>query len=379
MEQKHITAVILAAGRSTRMGQFKPLVKIGDKTVIERSISMFRNVGIHDVRVVVGYFQDQMEPILKKAGVRIVVNRKNSPEMFSSVLAALEGLETEVQSIVLLPGDIPLVRPWTVNYLMKQHIKKPGNILIPSFHGKRGHPVIIPAGFFSAIRQWDGTKGLKGALNSLKDKLVTIPVADANILFDMDTPEDYKEAQERWLRYTVPTRDECESILRELFRVHENIVEHSFAVADVAGSICDSLISSGYQMDKEVITAAALLHDMAKGETYHEQKAASVLTEMGFPEIASIVARHTDIECSNQTPISSAEILYLSDKLVKGNTLVSVSERFQSSLEKFGHDPEIRQKIETRMEHARIIMNKVGCAVGHAKIKVREFRAGMNS
>jgi molybdenum cofactor cytidylyltransferase len=374
MEQKQITAVILAAGCSTRMEQFKPLLKIGDKTVIERSIFMFHDAGIHDIRVVVGHFQDQMESILENAGVRILINRTGSPEMFSSVIAALDSLEPEVQSIVLLPGDIPLVRPWTANYLLKQHLKKPETILVPSFQGKRGHPVIIPAELADTIRKWEGEDGLKGALNSLKDKLLAIPVADANILFDMDTPEDYKEAQERWLGYTVPTRDECQSILRDLFCVNENIVGHSITVAGVARSICDALISSGCQMDKEVITASALLHDMAKGDAHHEQKAAGVLAEMGFPEIASIVACHTDIECSYHAPVSPAEILYLADKLVNGNTIVSITERFQSALEKFGNDPEVKQKIEKRKEHARIIMNKVERAVGHTKIKVREFR-----
>lgn len=364
MEQKHITAVILAAGRSTRMEQFKPLLKIGDQTIIERSISMFKDAGIHDIRVIVGHSQDQIEPVLKKAGVRIVVNRNNSPEMFSSVIVALESLEPEVQSIVLLPGDVPLVRPWTINYLLKQHEKEPCSIIVPSFQGKRGHPVIIPAELADTIRGWKGEEGLRGALNSLKDKLVTIPVADANILFDMDTPEDYEEAKERWLRHTIPTKDECEVILRDVICVEENIIRHSFVVANVAGKICDALIQSGCQMDKDIITAAGLLHDMAKGEARHEQKAANIVTGMGFPEVASIIADHTDIECSSHAPISSSEVLYLADKLVKGNKVVTISERFQSALDKFGHDPEIKQNIEKRMEHARIIMNKLENAIG---------------
>jgi molybdenum cofactor cytidylyltransferase len=118
MNQQGITAVILAAGYSTRMGQFKPLLKIGDQTMIERSVSLFRHAGIDDIRVVIGHCREQMEPVLEKIGIRTIINDANTHEMFSSLLAALENLESHIQAIILLPVDIPLVRPWTIRYLL---------------------------------------------------------------------------------------------------------------------------------------------------------------------------------------------------------------------------------------------------------------------
>jgi len=69
-----------------------------------------------------------------------------------------------------------------------------------------------------------------------------------------------------------------------------------------------------------------------------------MLTEMGYTGIAPIVAAHTDIECSLGEPITPSEVLYLADKLVSGNTIVSLADRFQGALETYGHDPEIRKK-----------------------------------
>ncbi len=364
MGQKDITAVILAAGCSSRMEHFKPLLKIGDQTIIEKSVSLFRDAGVNDIRVVVGHNRELIEPILEKAGIRSIINEKNSREMFSSVLTALESLEPEVQAIILLPNDIPLVRHWTVQYLLRQHQMSSRSILIPCFQDKRGHPVVIPSKYFSTIRQWNGKDGLRGAFRHLSDTIVQLPVADANILFDIDTIEDYEEAKARWLKYTVPTRDECESILRDMAFVDESIYAHCCIVADAAGMICDALNRSGYRMDRELITAAGLLHDMYKGETRHDQKAANVLTEMGFPGVADIVAAHKDIECSSRTPVNGAEILYLADKLVKGNAIVSLTKRFQKALKRYGYDPKIKGKIEKRLQNAVIIKAKVEAVTG---------------
>jgi len=364
MDRTDITAVILAAGYSRRMGCFKPLLKIGEQTLIERAVSLFRDAGICDIRVVVGHCRERIETILEKAGIQSIHNEKNSREMFSSVIAALDGLEPVVQSIILLPVDIPLVRHWTIQYLLEQHQLDRDRILIPCFQDKRGHPVIIPAKYFSDIKRWTGKDGLRGALGQLADKTTSVAVADRNILFDVDTPEDYERLKKKWLKYDVPTRGECEAILRDIACVNERIYAHSCTAAEVAGKISDSLSRSGHRMDKELIIAAGLLHDMFKGEPYHDRKAAHALADMGFTELAQMVAVHTDIVCSPQTLINGAEVLYLADKLVSGNTIVSLTNRFQKALEKYGHDPEIKKRIEKRLQNAVMIKKKIEAVIG---------------
>jgi len=372
MDRTDITAVILAAGYSRRMGCFKPLLKIGKQTIIERTVSLFKDAGINDIRVVVGHCRGRIEPILEKAGIRAIINKENSPEMFSSVLATIKNLEPEVQALAILPVDIPLVRQWTIRYLIKRNRSDGDSILIPSFQGKRGHPVIMPAKYFSVIKRWTGKDGLRGALKQLADHTVSVAVADANILFDIDLPEDYEESKERWLKYTVPTREECEAILKDLAHVDEPVYAHGLAVSAVAEKICNTLVRSGCSIDCELIVAAGLLHDLAKGKPHHDQEAARLLTKIGYAEVASIVAVHTDIACFLQTPIDCAEVLYLADKLVSGDTIIPLTQRFQVALEKYGHDPEIRKKIEKRFQNAEMIQKKIEAVIGRDVIN--EFR-----
>jgi CTP:molybdopterin cytidylyltransferase MocA/HD superfamily phosphohydrolase YqeK len=364
MNRQRITAIILAAGYSSRMGRFKPLLEIGGRTMMERSVSLFRNAGINDIRVVIGHCRDQIEPVLEKIGIQTIVNHANTHEMFSSVLAALDNPESHIQAIILLPVDIPLIRPWTIQYLMECNSRHSGRILIPCFQNQQGHPVVIPSDCFSMIRKWNGKNGLKGALNLMAEKIIKIPVADANILFDVDTPSDFEESQKRWSRYTIPTRRECEAILRDIVCVNEDIYAHCSAVADMAAKISDDLNRAGFSIDRELAVAAGLVHDLAKGKPQHARRAAAVITGMGFPEVADIVAAHTDIEYSPQAPVNCAEVLYLADKLVKGNQVVDLKTRFQAGLKKYSHDPEIKKKIEKRMHDAEMIRNKIEAMIG---------------
>lgn len=187
-------AIILAAGYSRRMGMFKPLLRLGGQTVIARAVSLFRQAGLADIRVVAGYAHELLEPVLKELEVRTILNPGYDAGMFSSVTAGLESLEQDVRAVLILPADIPLVGHTTVRCLMERHVEEPDKILIPCFGGRRGHPVVIPAMFFSAIRAWPGENGLKGAIAKLGHGTALVPVPDPNILFDLDTPDDYEEA-----------------------------------------------------------------------------------------------------------------------------------------------------------------------------------------
>lgn len=366
MNRGHISAVILAAGYSRRMHDFKPLLTIGGRTLLDRAVALFRAAGIADIRVVVGHGRERLRPILDREGIKGIINRRNSPEMFSSVLAALTHLEPAVTAVFFQPVDIPLVRPHTITQLLKRQGVEDDRILIPSFRGRRGHPVLIPSGFFGAIRRWDGSDGLRGAFAQLQDRTVSVAVADANILADMDTPEDYEALKQRCRRYHVPTRDECEVILTDLMRVDERLFDHCRAVAGVAEQIGDALARSGCAVDRDLLIAAGLLHDMARGQTRHDHEAAEMLTKMGYPEVAQVVAAHMDIDCSSETPVSNAEVIYLADKLVKGDEIVPLAQRFQEAMDKYGSDPEVKQKVKQRFHDALVINKKIQDIIGKA-------------
>jgi len=197
MNGEKTAAVILAAGRSSRMGELKPLLKMGDRTILECAVSLFRQAGLKDVRVVAGYGRNRLEPVIKRAGASMVVNPDHDRGMFSSVLVGLESLGPGTGAVFFLPVDAPLVSPATVEELSRRRHDAPDRILVPSFQGRGGHPVLIPARFFDFVRRWRGEDGLRGALRCLADQRVLVDVPDRNVVFDVDTPEDYHELERR--------------------------------------------------------------------------------------------------------------------------------------------------------------------------------------
>ena len=346
------------------MGRFKPLLDLGGRPVIARVVDTFVRAGIRDVRVVAGYNKDVLTPVLEDLGVRVIVNDNYADGMFTSVLAAVKGLESGVKAFLLLPADIPLVRPWTIRYLAENFVRNEGKILVPCFMGQHGHPPLIASRFIENIMNYRGEDGLSGVLKQQEADTVSIRVPDSNILFDMDEPGDYTELQRRWKRCSIPSVDECEVLLKDIYSISDLVLEHSKTVAGIAGRITDELNRAGTDLDGDLILAASLLHDIAKGKPDHARESARILKNLGYPEVSHIVKSHTDIVLSEHMAIGPAEVLYLADKLVSEDKLVTLSERFGESVSRHGKKPETMRKIETRYKTALIIKDCIETRIG---------------
>jgi CTP:molybdopterin cytidylyltransferase MocA len=185
-------AVILAAGFSSRMQQFKPLLKLGDETVAGRVISLFRQNGV-DVRLVTGWQRDKLLAGINTRDISIIDNPDYRQGMFSSVQAGLQSGGSGYDAFFIMPVDIPLVKPSTVKLLMDEYSRNPGKIIYPLFRKERGHPTLIPAGLVPVILAWKKEGNLKEILDSYPDLSLEVEVADINILCDIDTPEDYEK------------------------------------------------------------------------------------------------------------------------------------------------------------------------------------------
>jgi len=108
-------------------------------------------------------------------------------------------------------------------------------------------------------------------------------VADANILFDMDTPEDYAAGLHRFGRIGYPTMAECEVILHQLYPMPEKGLAHGRLVAAVAVALCEAIRHhSGRALDSELCRASGLLHDLAKGNPNHEQEGGAMAIRARF-------------------------------------------------------------------------------------------------
>jgi molybdenum cofactor cytidylyltransferase len=192
-----ITAIILAAGRSSRMGDFKPLLKIDDKPVLKRVISIFPEAGIKDVRVIVGYRYSELLVQIEECDVAWIRNDRWEQGMFSSVKAGVATIEDSVKGFLVMPVDIPLVEAPTIIRLVEVFEQSEKLVCYPNFRGRRGHPPLISTQYRQEILQWENSGGLAGFLKQKQADSIDVDVEDEGILLDMDTPEDYRRLIKR--------------------------------------------------------------------------------------------------------------------------------------------------------------------------------------
>lgn len=187
------SALIVAAGRSSRMQAFKPLLPLGERTILETAVDTLQSAGIRDILIVTGFQADAVENRLSGRGVRFVTNaRFAETQMFDSVKTGLEQLAGRCARFFFLPADLPLFRSQTLSALLKAMQHDNAGFVVPTFGGKRGHPILVDARLIEGIRCYTGEGGLRGALASLDCVSIELAVPDQGILFDADTPADYQ-------------------------------------------------------------------------------------------------------------------------------------------------------------------------------------------
>jgi molybdenum cofactor cytidylyltransferase len=332
MKRDRYAAIILAAGLSSRMGWFKPLVSLGGETLVERAVSLFRAGGLAEILVVVGHRGRELRPILRKAGVRIIENARFQDGMFSSVSAGVSGLGSATAAFFLLPVDVPLVRNWTLRRLLAVQEERPGFLVHPCFRGRRGHPPLIPSDLVDAILRGPAAGGLRAVLARYEERAVNVEVPDRNILFNLNSPAQCEELVDRFRTYAIPTREECEVILTSTCGVSEVVMSHSRLVERVARTLTQALCQAGERLDAGLISAGAMLYDIAEGGK--NDAGARFLAEMGFSPVARVVADPTDMGLEERAPVSEREVVCIANKLVEGNRRVSFNRRCQSETER---------------------------------------------
>ncbi len=193
--ENHLAAVILAAGYSSRMSDFKPLLPLGHSTVIETVLSTFLNANIKDITVILGHRADDLKPLLDRSNIHWIYNVRYDDGMYSSVISAISelSLRTAVKGVFLLPADMPLVPSLTIGKIAMAYSRSGSHIFYPTYLKQRGHPPLILSELFPDILAWKGPGGLQCFLEQHEEQASEVEVQDEGILLDIDTPEDYAE------------------------------------------------------------------------------------------------------------------------------------------------------------------------------------------
>lgn len=194
-QTEHISALILAAGRSRRMGAFKPLLPLRCRTVIECTVESTLQGSAEQAVVVTGNRAEDVEAVLNTRfsdRVRTVRNEEwAQTDMLRSVQIGAAALR-DCDAFFLLPGDMPFVDPTTFAALLEERKKHPAPVLFPARNGRRGHPPLIDGALIPAILACRGGDGLRGLWRQYEADIRTVPVEDSGIFTDLDTPEDYQ-------------------------------------------------------------------------------------------------------------------------------------------------------------------------------------------
>lgn len=351
-----LAAIIVAAGYSFRMKRFKPLLPLGGSTVLEQAVHRFLDRGIKDIRVVVGHRANELLPILDRLGVQTIVNTNFSEGMFSSVIAGVRSLPPEVLGFFLLPVDNPMVKSHTLKALQNSFFATKCGIIYPSYQGVRGHPPLISSRYVNEVLAWNQPGGMRALLEQHEQDALDVEVVDPGILLDMDTQEDYDKMLKYCGDINLPSEEECYAIIKRA-NTPIKVINHCKQVAQLSCAIGSFLVRSGSPLNLDLIRKAALLHDLAKGEQQHAQAGARMLEH--FPEVANIVVEHMDICLKLDQPITEKEIVYLADKLVLEDKIISLNDRFSGPLEQYKNNQEVKRKIMQRFNNAEKIQMRI--------------------
>ena len=365
MSTTKIATVIIAAGFSSRMHAFKPLLDLGGVPAIERLVCAHQGAGIEQIVIVTGHGGEQIEAWAKgRNGIRCVANPDYADGMYTSVRIGISALEGDVEAFFMHPADIPLVKVQTLVALMRAYSERRRGIIYPLLDGRRGHPPLIDVTYRREILSSDGEGGLKQVLKQFEDQAHSVVCFDEGILMDMDTQGDY----ERLCVYNAsdaPSMRVCKAIMRH-YKVSEKIDSHCAAVADAAIQIAGAINRAMPKMELnlEMLYAAARLHDIAKGEPDHAKRGARMLKELGYDAVGDLIAHHSDLTVSQNAPITEAEILFYVDKVIRERTYCSIERRFEPAFSRYADQPEVLACVEKRYRTSKWIEKKIEEIIG---------------
>jgi molybdenum cofactor cytidylyltransferase len=190
-----ISAIILAAGQSKRMGQPKMLLPWGKLTVIEHVITTFLNAGIEDIVIVTGGARERVEKATAPYPVRRIHNNDYANgEMLSSLQHGLNAMPPQAQATLVGLGDQPQVQERSVRSVHEAFWGNESRLVVPSFQMRRGHPWLVARPLWEELLQMKPPESPRDFLNRHAGEIHYVEVDTPSVLADLDTPDDYQKS-----------------------------------------------------------------------------------------------------------------------------------------------------------------------------------------
>jgi molybdenum cofactor cytidylyltransferase len=186
-----IWAIILAAGKSERMGSNKLLMPYSDRTIIETVIGNAMQSDVDNIIVVLGAYRNELLPVINPMKVNHCYNEHWENGMMSSVRCGFKNLPAEADAALIVLGDQPGIPGRVVSSLIREFRQNTRGIVIPVNQGKRGHPVLISRSYEEEIMQPEMNKGLRELMHRHAGDVLEVETDVQAVLKDIDTIQDF--------------------------------------------------------------------------------------------------------------------------------------------------------------------------------------------
>jgi molybdenum cofactor cytidylyltransferase len=183
-----VSAILLAAGKSSRMGKLKQLMPLGDSTILEQTLCNLLGSKLSEVIVVLGHKAEEITKRLSGRPIKIVVNPLYRKGMGTSIAAGLKFVDSQAQAVMLALGDQPYVDSSTIDRLIDAFSRKKKGIAIPTYKGRRGHPLIFAKKYQALLSRLKGDVGGREIIRENPKDVLEVPVNCEGIIIDIDTP-----------------------------------------------------------------------------------------------------------------------------------------------------------------------------------------------
>ncbi len=187
-----ISAVILAAGEAKRMGQSKLLLNWRESTIFEQTLDNYLASAVNEVNVVLGHQAAEIEKLIGDRTVTIAINPAYTKGMSTSINIGINVMSPRTQGIMLALADQPSVTSQTIDRLIQAFEQHKKGIVLPTYQGQRGNPVIFDIKYRDELLTLKGDIGGREIVHRHYDDVQEVSVDNRGILIDIDTPEDYK-------------------------------------------------------------------------------------------------------------------------------------------------------------------------------------------
>jgi len=187
-----VSSILLAAGKSRRMGRPKQLMPWGQSTILEQTIDNLLGSAVNEVIVVVGHKAEEVRKTIGTKPVKMAVNPDYEQGMSTSIVAGLSLVDSQAQAVMLVLGDQPLIDIQTINRLIDEFYDCDKGIAIPTYHGKRGHPVIFAMKYKEELLGLKSDIGGRQIIKDHPEDVLEVAVHCESIITDIDTIIDYQ-------------------------------------------------------------------------------------------------------------------------------------------------------------------------------------------